>query len=297
MRTNRHQPGRHLGFTLVELLVVIAIIAMLVGLLLPSLGGAREAGRTALCGSNERGLINAVVLYAGDADEHAPPGASDFRANLLRWHGSRGKVAEAFRPEGGALTEYLEAPGASGQERRAMGVRVCPTFSGTLSGLESSGRGFERAAGGYGYNNAFLGVELASAGPGLWRVRDDRVGARFSRFAQPDGAIAFTDAAFPDSGSGDSVVEYSFAEPRRHPLYGEGWRMDPSIHFRHGPGQGGGPGAGRASVAWLDGHVDCRPMSFTWRSGLYDPPRVGVRIGWFGEEDGNSLFDFDAGGR
>ncbi len=54
------------GFTLIELLVVIAIIALLLGLLLPSLGAAREAGRTTVCASNLRQLSLASVAYAGD---------------------------------------------------------------------------------------------------------------------------------------------------------------------------------------------------------------------------------------
>lgn len=275
------------AFTLVELLVVVAIIAMLIGLLLPSLGGARESGRAAVCASNERELVSAVVLYAGDHDDRAAPGAADFRANLSRWHGTRARVADPFRSEGGALTPYLGTAGVAG------GVRECPTFAGVLRRLEGSGRGFERAAGGYGYNNAYLGVELAPGGQGVWRVRDDRTGARLAMFAQPDRAVAFCDAAFPDAVSSDGVVEYSFAEPRVHPQYGAGWRMDPSIHFRHGSGGA----SGSAGVGWLDGHVDSRVMTFTWSSGLYDPPAGGVRIGWFGEEDGNTLFDFDAGGR
>src|SRR5262245_41955706 len=54
------------AFTLLELLVGIAIIALMAGILLPTLAGARSAARAALCSSNLRQWALAVNTYATD---------------------------------------------------------------------------------------------------------------------------------------------------------------------------------------------------------------------------------------
>ncbi len=69
-----------LAFTLIELLVVIAILALLAGLLLPALVGAKERAQTAVCLSNLRQLQMAWLAYVTDNSERLPPNATGVQA-------------------------------------------------------------------------------------------------------------------------------------------------------------------------------------------------------------------------
>jgi prepilin-type N-terminal cleavage/methylation domain-containing protein/prepilin-type processing-associated H-X9-DG protein len=52
------------GFTLIELLVVISIIALLVAILLPALGRARESAKRVVCSSNAHQISLAMITYS-----------------------------------------------------------------------------------------------------------------------------------------------------------------------------------------------------------------------------------------
>jgi len=60
------------GFTLIELLVVVAIIALLIAILLPSLGKAKELSNRSVCAANVRGIMQSMVVYSADNSESYP---------------------------------------------------------------------------------------------------------------------------------------------------------------------------------------------------------------------------------
>lgn len=59
-------------FTIVELLIVISIIVILISILLPALGKAKEQGKRIQCVHNLKQIGSALIMYAGDNGEFLP---------------------------------------------------------------------------------------------------------------------------------------------------------------------------------------------------------------------------------
>jgi prepilin-type N-terminal cleavage/methylation domain-containing protein/prepilin-type processing-associated H-X9-DG protein len=81
------------GFTLIELLVVISIISLLIALLLPALGNARNSARQTQCLANNRQIMIAYVNYVQNFKEYGPPDSMTLpdpgpwpASSSARWH-------------------------------------------------------------------------------------------------------------------------------------------------------------------------------------------------------------------
>jgi len=144
--TGRSGGCRRAGFTLIELLVVIAVIALLVGILLPALGSARESGRRTACLSNTRQLSTTMTLYANDWKSWypvlRPSGATAdnlFNVQWQQYHGVAGLFSLEQRgdtwlnPGPGGDTGYLAGQYVDGNPEPMLGpyaeglqYLVCP---------------------------------------------------------------------------------------------------------------------------------------------------------------------------
>ena len=138
-RGRRHRRG----FTLVELLVVIAILGVLVGLLLPAVQMAREAGRRSQCANNLRQVGLAILRHEGGMGRLPAGSSSPVVDGVWNWSSTPGELHHGWAT---AILPYLEEqsllslvdrtksafdPANRPAAGRIVPIYRCPSFPGT----------------------------------------------------------------------------------------------------------------------------------------------------------------------
>jgi prepilin-type N-terminal cleavage/methylation domain-containing protein/prepilin-type processing-associated H-X9-DG protein len=264
------------GFTLVELLVVISIIAILMSILVPALGMAREQGKAVICQNNLHQLVFANAAYSNENENYyvtAAPDIMDSYGGLHRWHGVRESHTEPFDSQKSPLASYW----GEGE------LKECSDMKNFRKGNPWDFN-YEDGCGGYGYNATYIGSRM-------WQKNGSNryeSSTRNMEVDNPSKTVMFADSAMAKKDENTSYyLEYSFIEPpffvNRGKVMKKWGTSTPSIHFRHNE---------QANAGWVDGHITAEKIIDDQVAGLnvYGVDSSEMNLGWFGRLD-NSLFD------
>ena len=236
---------------MIELLVTVAVIGVLISVLLPALGSARESAHTIACASNQRQLVTGWRSYANQSKDRAMPLAYTDLADVgtgdsIFWWGSAGNATGAIDLNRGFLSPHVEP------SRGASSVYECPSQPpGTYRPQGSTGETSTT----YGYNGYYLSPPKT---PGWSFTIGHQRWKRVAEIPNPSTLLVFADTLL----AGSRPSSTSLLDPPM--LYqGDGeWRENfaPTTSFRH---QRSGSN-GSCNGAHADGSVQAQRAQPEW---------------------------------
>ena len=247
--------ARSRAFTLIELLIVICVVTLLVGILLPTLGSARESARSVRCASNLRQVVIAWTAYAGEYRDRAMPLAYWSTQDIgsgpqIFWWGSHGTSVMSPDFSRGFLAPYLSAGLHAGS------LFECPSQAWGTYRPQGPSRSITST---YGYNGYFLSPAKT---PGWGDAIGHRPWQRVSSLASPSSLVVFADTLLPGP-PGTVPGNNALLDPPL--LFDAGtWVPNPSptSAFRHA--RRSASALGSCVSAFADGHAASTQALTSW---------------------------------
>ena len=247
--------GEFRGFTLVELLVVIAILALLMGILMPVLGRAREAGRSTVCMSNIRGIALAGRIYVDENDGKFPPfrmstyNATDPTVYVNKYGREKPRWPWFFDYGIGPVINpapYVTGPGDTFGDSDTLIMTndffMCPSFDHP---------GFDKRDirnGSYGYNYQYLGNSRIKDG----RYKNFPVNQLKIQHAAETVIVADSRGILVEGIHGYTLDPPKVARSVRAEFFAR--YSKPTFKEQHSPADA--RHSGRVNVAFVDGHAE-----------------------------------------